>query len=116
MSSPAPPRILVVPARLPAPPSFGCAMHPSAREQWAQSWARQIRSGGLLVTLVFPVNPDADLNVGPPFPVSPELYEQLLVTHGKLQKGGGEEGCSVIERLFLVEACSIMSYYLAGFV
>ncbi|GLC42206.1 hypothetical protein PLESTB_000642300 [Pleodorina starrii] len=62
--------------------TFGCAMHPSARAQWAQSWGRQLRPGGLLVALVFPVNPEADPAVGPPFPVSPDLYTQLLGPQG----------------------------------
>ncbi|GIL59487.1 hypothetical protein Vafri_14165 [Volvox africanus] len=59
--------------------TFGCAMQPNARQQWAHHWGRHVRSGGVLVTLVFPVNSEADPNVGPPFPVSPELYSEMLI-------------------------------------
>ncbi|EFJ41367.1 hypothetical protein VOLCADRAFT_98678 [Volvox carteri f. nagariensis] len=62
--------------------TFGCAMHPGDRQQWAQHWCRHVRSGGVLVTLVFPVNPEADPEAGPPYPVSPELYTQLLCPQG----------------------------------
>jgi hypothetical protein len=34
------------------------------------------------VTLVFPVDPEADPAVGPPFPVTPELYRGLLLPAG----------------------------------
>jgi hypothetical protein len=57
-------------------------MHPDHRQTWASSWGRLIRPGGTLVTLIFPVLPDADPSVGPPFPISPELYTSLLPPAG----------------------------------
>ncbi|KXZ45501.1 hypothetical protein GPECTOR_54g243 [Gonium pectorale] len=62
--------------------TFGCAMHPTMRQDWATHWARHLRPGGCLVALVFPIRPTADPNVGPPFPVSPQLYTELLVPKG----------------------------------
>ncbi len=77
--------------RMPPPPPlptlptlrrFGCAMDPPSRAQWAAHWSRHLAPGALLVTLVFPIMPDADPNVGPPFPISPQLYRELLEPHG----------------------------------
>ena len=63
--------------------TFLCALPPGeTRERWARAWARHLAPGGELVTLIFPVDPDADPNVGPPFPVTPELYEALLLGAG----------------------------------
>ncbi|KAG2482846.1 hypothetical protein HYH03_018237 [Edaphochlamys debaryana] len=62
--------------------TFGCAMHPTMRHDWATHWARSLAPGGVLVALVFPVNPAADPNAGPPFPVTPELYKELLQPQG----------------------------------
>jgi hypothetical protein len=39
-------------------------------------------AGGELVTLIFPVDPEADPTLGPPFPVTPQLYEDLLLPAG----------------------------------
>ncbi|PNW83917.1 hypothetical protein CHLRE_04g215600v5 [Chlamydomonas reinhardtii] len=62
--------------------TFGCAMHPTMRLDWAATWAKNVKSGGTLVTLVFPINPAADPNVGPPFPISPALFRTLLEPAG----------------------------------
>lgn len=64
--------------------TFGCAMHPADRGNWAQGWARAIQPGGTLITLLYPVDPSADPNIGPPFPISPELYKDLLSVHFSL--------------------------------
>ncbi|GFH27923.1 uncharacterized protein HaLaN_26317 [Haematococcus lacustris] len=48
--------------------TFFCALHPSLRPSWAAAWAKALRPGGLLITLIFPVDPAADPNHGPPFP------------------------------------------------
>ena len=51
------------------------------RPGWAQAWARGLRPGGQLVTLVFPV--DASMpQQGPPWPVTPALYRELLLPAG----------------------------------
>jgi hypothetical protein len=59
-----------------------CALPPQARRAWAEAWARHLAPGGELVTLIFPVDPGADPDAGPPFPVTPELYESLLLAAG----------------------------------
>ena len=61
---------------------FLCAMHPSMRQDWAAAWAGHIKPGGRLVTLMFPVNPNKPRDEGPPFPLTPELYTELLTPHG----------------------------------
>ncbi len=53
--------------RVPCTRRFGCAMHPSMRHDWAKHWARHVKPGGRLVTLIFPVD-DRDPTDGPPFP------------------------------------------------
>ncbi len=35
-----------------------------------------------MITLIYPVDPSRDPNVGPPFPISPELYLTLLPPAG----------------------------------
>ncbi len=58
--------------------TFLCALSPEMRADWGGSWHRILRPGGLLVTLIFPVDADVDRE-GPPWPVSPELYKTLLL-------------------------------------
>ncbi|KAL6749287.1 S-adenosyl-L-methionine-dependent methyltransferase [Haematococcus lacustris] len=65
--------------------TFFCALHPSLRPSWAAAWAKALRPGGLLITLIFPVDPAADPNHGPPFPVHPDLYKQALASNFTLQ-------------------------------
>ena len=63
--------------------TFFCALHPDMRDSWAASWSRNIRSQGLLITLIFPVlSEDARGQPGPPWPVWPELYSEHLEKHG----------------------------------
>ncbi len=57
---------------------FLCALQPHDRKKWAQRYAQLIKPGGQLATLIFPVDPNKDRNEGPPFPVTPELYTELL--------------------------------------
>jgi hypothetical protein len=61
-----------------------CALHPDMRTAWAQGWARLLSPGGELVTMVYPVDSSRDPNTGPPWPVTPELYKQLLPPAGTL--------------------------------
>lgn len=62
---------------------FLCAMHPDMRGRWAEAWASQIMPGGELVTLMFPVDAAKPRDEGPPFPLTPELYTELLSPHGE---------------------------------
>lgn len=58
--------------------TFLCALMPEMRANWGPSWYRILRPGGLLITLIFPVDPSME-NKGPPWPVTPELYKELLL-------------------------------------
>lgn len=62
--------------------TFLCALHPSMRERWAQGWARALKPGGTLITACFPIDASRDQNAGPPWPLTPALYERLLVGSG----------------------------------
>ncbi|CAK0756839.1 hypothetical protein CVIRNUC_002488 [Coccomyxa viridis] len=65
--------------------TFLCALQPHDRKKWAQRYAQLIKPGGQLATLIFPVDPNKDRNEGPPFPVTPELYTELLEPLGFAQ-------------------------------
>lgn len=62
--------------------TFMCALPPQARKAWADAWASHLAPGAELVALIFPVDPEADANVGPPFPVTPAMYDDLLTSAG----------------------------------
>lgn len=57
-------------------------MDPGMRKQWGDAWSHWLKPGGVLVTLMFPVEPAG--RDGPPWPVSAELYSENLEPHGKL--------------------------------
>ena len=57
-------------------------MQPQDRKAWAQRYRKLIKPGGQLVTLMFPVDANKDRNEGPPFPLTPELYDELLQPEG----------------------------------
>ncbi|GBF87306.1 thiol methyltransferase [Raphidocelis subcapitata] len=59
-----------------------CALHPSMRPAWAAAWARLLRPGGHLVTMVYPVDSSLESRPGPPWPVTPGLYKDLLLPAG----------------------------------
>lgn len=61
--------------------TFFCALHPTMRQDWARTWGKLIKTGGYLVTLEFPVRPDD--KSGPPWPVSHQIYADLLVPLGE---------------------------------
>lgn len=64
-------------------PSFFCAIPPELHAKWANANAAAIKSGGILLCLVYPLKPVGDEasqapDVGPPFLVAPEMYKALL--------------------------------------
>ena len=61
--------------------SFMCALHPSLRNDWARTWNKVVKSGGYLIALEYPIRPDD--KTGPPWPVSPQIYADLLMPLGK---------------------------------
>jgi len=57
--------------------TFLCALDPSIREDWANKMAALLRPGtGELLTLIYPI---MELEGGPPFKVSMQLFEELLL-------------------------------------
>lgn len=73
--------------------TFLCAIQPTQRDQWATQMAAIIAPGGELVTLIFPVRPDAPdpadgaIGRGPPFTLSSRLVEKLLSGVGFVSLG-----------------------------
>ncbi len=74
--------LLSVTCRCPPSRRFLCALPPAQRQAWAEAWATLVKPGGQLVTLIFPVDPEKPRDSGPPFPVTPELYADLLEPAG----------------------------------
>lgn len=60
--------------------TFMCALHPGMRADWAASWARLLRPGATLACLAFPIDPER--GTGPPWPVTPQQYKDLLLPAG----------------------------------
>ena len=46
------------------------------RDEWAQAWHRNLAPGGLLITMMFPLEPQG--REGPPWPVSRVAYKNAL--------------------------------------
>ncbi|CAB9528674.1 Probable thiol methyltransferase [Seminavis robusta] len=62
---------------------FFCALPLSLRPQWGATMASLLEpSQGRLLTLMFPILPDADPTRGPPFPVTVQDYQHVLQCHG----------------------------------
>ncbi|KAG2068872.1 S-adenosyl-L-methionine-dependent methyltransferase [Suillus decipiens] len=56
--------------------TFFVALPPSMRPEWGRQMAKLVKTGGFLITLVFPIDPQVDY--GPPFFVRPNHYEEVL--------------------------------------
>ncbi|KAF8625373.1 hypothetical protein AX15_005414 [Amanita polypyramis BW_CC] len=61
--------------------TFFVAINPSRRLEWGRQMATLIKPGGYLITIVFPIDPKRD--VGPPWYVRPDHYDQPLAGHFK---------------------------------
>lgn len=60
--------------------TFLCALQRDMHRLWSASWAATIKPGGELLTLMFPVAEQMTLSdTGPPFPLTIDLYSQLLL-------------------------------------
>ncbi|GAA5884487.1 hypothetical protein JCM6882_005271 [Rhodosporidiobolus microsporus] len=57
--------------------TFFCALPPTWREKWGKRCAEVVRPGGILIALAFPL--DGDREGGPPYSVSEEAYDQILL-------------------------------------
>mmetsp|Transcript_43212 Transcript_43212/g.101625 ORF Transcript_43212/g.101625 Transcript_43212/m.101625 type:complete len:219 (+) Transcript_43212:65-721(+) len=62
--------------------TFLCALPPELREQWAATMRRLLKPTGSLLQCVYPIAPEKDPNVGPPYPLTIELCKSLLAAHG----------------------------------
>lgn len=62
--------------------TFLCALDPSIRTDWATKMSQIIKSGGELLTLIFPIIDDESYTSGPPFKVTLETYSDLLIPAG----------------------------------
>lgn len=60
--------------------TFLCAIQRDMHHLWASSWAATIKPGGELLTLMFPIAEQMTLSdVGPPWPLTVDLYSKLLL-------------------------------------
>lgn len=65
--------------------TFLCAMHPEARDKWADTYVKLIKRGtGRLVTAIFPIVEKPD---GPPFAMTIDLVRNLLEPRGFVASG-----------------------------
>ena len=58
------------------PYSFLCALPPTLRNSWAETYTRLSHPGSILITLQFPLNDDR--TDGPPYALTKGLYTELL--------------------------------------
>lgn len=67
--------------------TFLCALPPSLRKNWASKTASLLKPGGTLITVQFPIKPFGGIHprdqppnyeIGPPYLLSKELYDDLL--------------------------------------
>ena len=68
--------------------TFFCAIAPCRRSWWAETMARLIsreNANARLVTLMFPIEPEWDENMGPPFPVNLDRYQAVLDPYFELE-------------------------------
>ena len=59
--------------------TFLCALHPSRRQDWARRMVEVTTDDGVLITLQHPLH--AKHEGGPPFSLTPEIYDDLLLPH-----------------------------------
>lgn len=67
--------------------TFFCALPPTLRPNWGEQMAKLLDPDtGRLLTLMFPILPEAEMQ-GPPYPVSIKDYAQVLEPHGITMDG-----------------------------
>ena len=67
--------------------TFFCALSPTLREAWGRRMEELLEKHGRLLTIMFPILPQADLSKGPPYPVSIQDYQNALMPHGIVMDG-----------------------------
>ncbi|BFI32611.1 methyl halide transferase [Marchantia polymorpha subsp. ruderalis] len=75
--------------------TFFCALEPELRPKWASKMAELLSSDGELLTLMFPID---DFAGGPPFALSVEAYEKVLIPQGLMLVSCEENEFSVPAR------------------
>merc|ERR1712130_663590 len=58
--------------------TFLCALTPDLRQTWAKTYANLLSKNGKLVTVIFPLSKEDNVNGGPPFIISLQLARELL--------------------------------------
>ncbi|GBB90658.1 hypothetical protein RclHR1_01770006 [Rhizophagus clarus] len=58
--------------------TFLCSFPPHSRPKWASRIAELISSGGILIALMYPLRAISEQTDGPPYVLSPEIYQELL--------------------------------------
>ncbi|TBU55406.1 S-adenosyl-L-methionine-dependent methyltransferase, partial [Dichomitus squalens] len=56
--------------------TFFVAIPPARRGHWGRQMAAIVKSGGILITLIFPIDDDAQ--TGPPYYARPQHYNEVL--------------------------------------
>lgn len=56
--------------------TFLCAIPPTLRQSWAETYTRLLKPGAILISLVYPIH--GDRATGPPYSLSPKLVRDLL--------------------------------------
>mmetsp|Transcript_20597 Transcript_20597/g.29811 ORF Transcript_20597/g.29811 Transcript_20597/m.29811 type:complete len:216 (-) Transcript_20597:127-774(-) len=59
--------------------TFFCTLHPSLRGECARKMFNLLKPGGILCTIIYPIMPR---DRGPPYEVSTDLYESVLLPEG----------------------------------
>ena len=64
--------------------TFLCALPPSLRQNWAETYARILKPNGALITVVFPLKFQGDrpAGAGPPYELTEQLVADLLEPQG----------------------------------
>ena len=83
--------------------TFFCALAPAMRPAWAARMRQLLAPDGLLVTLIFPV---AEFAGGPPFAVSPALYQQAREAASQCgtRRAAPRAGCLQLAVVLAVDA------------
>ncbi|SNX81330.1 uncharacterized protein MEPE_00035 [Melanopsichium pennsylvanicum] len=74
--------------------TFLCAIPPSLRSAWAETYTRLLAKDAILISLVFPIH--GDRSGGPPFSISPELVREML---GSQKNADGSEAWKELAEL-----------------
>lgn len=78
------------------------------RRDWAAGYARHLAPGALLACLAFPITPAGEHQTGPPWPVKPQDYKDVLLPLGESVLQAGNcwlSGVLVVQEPWVVSSC-----------